>query len=371
VATASRGGLHRAVDSLGVAAYTVPTDSPESDGTFEWSSTTIVVVELRGGGQTGLGYTYAPAAAAKLVEDDLAEIVVGADPFAVRRVWLDLNARLRNAGRSGLGACAISAIDIALWDLRARLLGVGLAPLLGGARDRVPVYGSGGFASYSLGRLQEQLAGWVEEGIPRVKMKVGRTPGEDADRLQAAREAIGSGVELYVDANGALGRREALRWAERFAREWGVTWFEEPVTSEDLEGLRLLRDRGPAGLDIAAGEYGFVLADFRMLLDAGAVDCLQADVTRCGGITGLLAVSGLAAARGVDLSTHGAPAISAHVFCAVERLRHVEWFYDHVRLEALLFDGVCEPEDGCLRPDAERPGHGLEFRRADAQRYAA
>jgi L-alanine-DL-glutamate epimerase-like enolase superfamily enzyme len=370
VAAVSEAGIGIAVESLDVSAYTVPTDSPESDGTYEWDSTTIVVVELRAGGESGLGYTYGPAAVGKLIEDELAELVLGSDPFAGGRLWLDLGARLRNAGRPGIGFCAVSALDLAVWDLKARLGGVALARLVGLAHERLPIYGSGGFTSYSPARVAEQLGGWAEQGVPRVKMKVGRNPDADPARLAAAREAVGSETELYVDANGAYGRKQALAWAERLAAEWGVTWFEEPVSSADLDGLRLLRDRGPAGLDVAAGEYGYVLADFRNLLTAGAVDCLQADVTRCGGITGVLAVGALAAAHGVDLSAHCAPAVSAHAFAGVQRLRHLEWFHDHVRVESMLFEGACEPENGCLRPQLDRPGHGLELRRADAQRYA-
>jgi L-alanine-DL-glutamate epimerase-like enolase superfamily enzyme len=201
-----------------------------------------------------------------------------------------------------------------------------------------------------------------------VKIKVGRDPSRDPDRLSAAREAVGT-AELYVDANGAYSRKQALAWADQFASTWGVTWFEEPVSSADLEGLRLLRDRAPAGMDIAAGEYAYVAADFRNLVETGAVDCLQADVTRCGGITGLTAASGLASAHGIDVSGHCAPAISAHAFCAVERLRHLEYFHDHVRIESMLFDGVLEPSGGSLSPDLSRPGNGLELKREDAERW--
>jgi L-alanine-DL-glutamate epimerase-like enolase superfamily enzyme len=276
--------------------------------------------------------------------------------------------QVRNAGRPGIAFCAISAVDQALWDLKARLLDVPLVVLLGAAHDGVPIYGSGGFCSYSLERLREQLGGWAADGIPRVKMKIGREPGHDPARLDAAREAIGDDVELFVDANGAFARKQALAWAERFALEWGVSWFEEPVSSADFEGLRLLRDHGPAGLEIAAGEYAYVPADFRNI--AGCVDCLQADVTRCGGITGLLSASGLANAHGIDVSAHCAPAISAHAFCAVERRRHLEYFHDHVRVEGMLFDGVPEPDGGVLRPDRTRPGNGLELKRADAERFS-
>jgi L-alanine-DL-glutamate epimerase-like enolase superfamily enzyme len=359
-----------AVEALDVAAYTIPTDEPESDGTLEWDSTTIVVVEAQAGGETGLGYTYCDAAAGKLIESKLVDTVRGMDAMNVREAWTAMSRALRNVGRPGMGFMALSAVDTALWDLKARLLGVPLVSLLDAAHDSVPVYGSGGFTSYSLERLREQLGGWVAEGIPRVKLKVGRSPDDDPRRLDAAREAVGDDAELYVDANGAFACKEALAWAERFALEWNVTWFEEPVSSEDLEGLRLVRDAGPPGLEIAAGEYGDTPAYFRQMLAAGAVDCLQADVTRCGGFTGLLHVAGLADAAGIDLSGHCAPQLSAHGLAAVRRLRHLEYFHDHVRLESMLFDGVLEPEEGALRPDRSRPGNGLELKRGEAERWS-
>jgi L-alanine-DL-glutamate epimerase-like enolase superfamily enzyme len=355
------------VESLAVSAFTVPTDEPESDGTAEWDSTTIVVVEAHAGGATGLGYTYAPAAAGKLVEEKLVDVVHGRDALAVGEAWEAMAVALRNAGRPGIGFCALSAVDLALWDLKARLFGLPLVDLLGRSREDALLYGSGGFTSYSLDRIRQQLAGWVAQGIPRVKMKVSREPERDSERLDAARAAIGDEAELYVDSNGALTRKEAVRWAERFAREWGVSWHEEPVSSADFEGLRLVRDTAP--LEVAAGEYAYVPADFRNLL--GCVDCLQADVTRCGGITGFLRAGALAAAFGLDLSAHCAPSASVAACCAVPAFRHLEWFHDHVRLEPLLFDGVLEPVDGALRPDRSRPGNGLELKRADAQRYAA
>jgi L-alanine-DL-glutamate epimerase-like enolase superfamily enzyme len=357
------------VERLDVHAYTIPTDEPESDGTLEWDSTTIVVVEAHADRKVGLGYTYCDAAAAGVVSSQLAGAVEGEDAMDVRAAWLRMGAQIRNAGRPGIGFCAVSAVDQALWDLKARLLEVPLVVLLGAAHEDVPIYGSGGFCSYTDERLREQLGGWMADGIPRVKMKVGREPERDPARLDAAREAIGDDVELYVDANGAFAPKQALGWAERYAFSWNVKWFEEPVSSADLDGLRLVREQGPAGLEIAAGEYAYVPADFRNLV--GGVDCLQADVTRCGGITGLLSASGLANAHSIDVSAHCAPAISAHAFCAVERRRHLEYFHDHVRIEAMLFDGVPEPEGGVLRPDRSRPGNGLEFRRGDAARLGA
>lgn len=288
------------------------------------------------------------------------------EPDGVAALWMSMGAQLRNAGRPGIAFCALSAVDLALWDLRARLYDVPLVSLLPAVHDRVPVYGSGGFCSYSDERLGDQLSRWVAVGIPRVKMKLGREPERDPHRLDVAREAIGD-ADLYVDANGAFSAKEAVRWAKRFTNEWEVRWFEEPVSSADFGGLRLVREHSTA--EIAAGEYAYTMADFRNLI--GNVDCLQADVTRCGGITGLLRVNGLAAAYGLDVSGHCAPQLSAHAFCGVDRLRHLEYFHDHVRIESLLFDGVLEPVDGALVPDRSRPGHGLELRRAEAQKWAA
>jgi len=349
-----------AIERLHVTVETIPTGEPESDGTLEWDSTTIVVVEAHADGRTGLGYTYTDESAATLIGGKLAEAVEGLDALAPGAVHETMGRALRNVGRPGLAWCALSAVNLALWDLKARLLEVPLVRLLDAIRDEVPIYGSGGFTSLGPEWVAQQLAGWVDQGIPRVKMKVGREPSEDPARVAAAREAIGVDVELYVDANGAYTRKEALAWAERFAFEWGVTWFEEPVSSEDVEGLRLVRDRGPAGLDVAAGEYGYVTRDFVDLV--GAVDCLQADVTRCGGITGFLRAGALAAAHGLDLSAHCAPAASAAVCCAVPRFRHLEWFHDHVRLERMLFDGFPEPDGGVVRPNRSVPGNGLSLR---------
>jgi L-alanine-DL-glutamate epimerase-like enolase superfamily enzyme len=358
-----------AVEGVDVAAFTIPTDAPEQDGTFDWDSTTIVVCRVHAAGETGLGYTYGDTAVATLIDGTLSGVLRGCDAMEVGAAWEAMSRALRNIGRPGVGMMAVSAVDVALWDLKARLTGLALATLLDTTHDAVPVYGSGGFTSYSLERLCEQLGGWVDQGIPRVKMKVGRNPGSDAARLDAVRGAIDPDTELYVDANGALGRKEAVAWAWRFAEQWGVTWFEEPVSSDDVKGLRLVRDHGPPGLDIAAGEYGYLLPDFARL--AGAVDCLQADVTRCGGITGLMRAAVVASEHGLDVSGHCAPAVSAHALAAIPNLRHLEYFHDHVRVESMLFDGVLEPVDGALRPDTSRPGLGLELKRADAERWAA
>jgi L-alanine-DL-glutamate epimerase-like enolase superfamily enzyme len=356
------------VEGVTCAAYTVPTDRPESDGTLAWDSTTILVVHARGNGATGIGYSYTHAAAADVVRGVLAPVVAGQPAAATGAAWKAMVDALRNIGRPGLGSAALSAVDVALWDLKARLLGVSVAALTPAVRAAVPVYGSGGFTSYSDEQLREQLSSWVEQGMTSVKMKVGRGPERDEERVRLARAAIG-GAGLFVDANGAWSRKQALQFAECFA-EHNVTWLEEPVTSDDLKGLRLLRDRAPAGMDVAAGEYGYDLPYFRRMLQADAVDCLQADVTRCGGLTGFLAVSALCDAYGVDLSAHTAPSVSAHACAGVWHLRHLEYFHDHVRLEHMLFDGAATAEDGFVRADRSRPGLGLELKGSVAETFA-
>ncbi len=357
------------ITGLEVSAYRVPTEGPESDGTLSWNSTTLVLVEMRAGDQHGLGYSYADVATAELIRNTLQDVVLGRNAMDIPASHAALVHAIRNLGRPGISSMAISAVDNALWDLKARLLDLPLIDLLGAARDSVEVYGSGGFTSYSLSRLQEQLGGWVAEGIPRVKMKVGRHPEADVERVRAAREAIGPEAALFVDANAAYDRKQALAFAERFA-SLGVNWFEEPVSSDDLYGLRLLRDRAPAGLEVTAGEYGYQPVYFRRMLEAGAVDVLQADATRCGGITGFMEAAALCEAFEIPLSSHCAPSIHAHAGCAARPVRHIEYFFDHVRIERMLFDGALSPVDGQLHPDRARPGLGLEFKRRDAEQYS-
>ncbi len=360
---------HPTIELLRVASYRVPTDAPESDGTLKWDHTDIVVVHLTAGDLTGLGWTYAAPAAARLIEDSLRATVVGQAAFAIEGVWGSMVHSLRNAGASGIGSMAISAVDVAMWDLKAKLLGLPLIDLFGAVRDAVDVYGSGGFTSYSDAQLAVQLAGWAADGIGRVKMKVGRDAAADPRRVAVARKAIGDQVELFVDANGGYSRKQALAMAEHFACENGVSWFEEPLSSDDLAGLRVMRDRAPGGMDIAAGEYGDTPTYFRRMLESGAVDCLQADATRCRGYTGFLKVAALCEAFHLPLSAHCAPQLHASIACAVRPLRHIEYFHDHNRIDRLLFDGSLDPQGGQLRPDRKRVGHGMIFKEPDAAPY--
>ena len=359
------------IDSIDVSVYTVPTDAAEADGTLSWDSTTVVLVTARSGDTRGMGWTYGPAACASVITDKLADIVTGRNAMDVAGCFDAMVKQVRNAGRPGAVGYAISAVDIALWDLKARLLDVPLHHLLGAVRQDVPVYGSGGFTSYDERQLREQLTHWAfEQRIPRVKIKIGESwgtdPARDLARIGQARAVIGDGTELFVDANGGYSRKQAIR-VSTAAAEFDVRWYEEPVSSDDLDGLREIRDA--VSPDVTAGEYGYDLYYFRRMCAAGAVDCLQADVSRCGGITEWLRVAAIAASFGLQISGHCGPHLHAHVAAATPNLRHLEWFHDHVRIESMFFDGTLDPTGGTITPDSRAPGNGLTLRSADVADY--
>jgi L-alanine-DL-glutamate epimerase-like enolase superfamily enzyme len=360
-----------AVREITTAVYEIPTDAPEADGTLAWDKTTLVLASVRAGAAKGIGWTYGAAAAQGVITDVLAGAVAGRSALDVPGAAEAMARAVRNIGRPGVAATAISAVDIALWDLKARLLGCPVTRLLGQARDSVPVYGSGGFTSYDDGQTRDQLAGWVEKDhIPRVKIKIGQDWGanvrRDLKRVALAREVIGADAELYVDANGGYTVGQAVRVAD-WMTQYGVTWFEEPVSSQDLAGLAAVRRQVLP--DVAAGEYSWSLAESAALIDSGAVDCLQLDVTRCGGITEFLRSAALAAAHNLQVSGHCAPNLHARAGIAVPNLRHVEYFHDHQRIERMFFDGALDADGGILTPDPDQPGLGLTLRESDADRY--
>lgn len=360
------------IDFVKASTFTVPTDQPEADGTLEWDATTVVVVMVGAAGAQGTGWAYTSAAAAQVVDHPLSGVAVGSDPFDVGRIHERAVRAVRNLGRPGVVAAAISALDIALWDLKARLLGVSLVDLFGPVQGSVPVYGSGGFTTYDEPTLASQLEGWVgQDGTAEVKIKIGESwgtnPSRDIQRVEFARRVIGEDVGLMVDANGGYSIGQARRMGQRMFDVAGICWFEEPVSSDDLPGLKSLRE--VLEPDIAAGEYGYDEAYFARMVDAGAVDCLQIDVTRCGGFTSWLRAAALAGARNLDVSGHCCPSLHAHVAAAVPNLRHVEFFHDHQRVDGLLFDGTLRPADGRLSPDPDRPGHGMTLRTDEAEKY--
>jgi L-alanine-DL-glutamate epimerase-like enolase superfamily enzyme len=352
------------------SAYTIPTDVPEADGTLKWDSTTLVLCEVHVADKIGIGYTYGNKATAVLADELAAKCLLGRSALDISALHASMFEQVRNDGSRGIASMAISALDVALWDVKAKLLDCSVVDLLGTAQSSVAAYGSGGFTSYGNQQLAEQLSNWARVGIRRVKMKIGAQPSTDVERVRVAREAIGANVELFVDANGAYNSRQAISFAQRFA-EYGVTWFEEPVSSDQLSDLRRVRDQAPRAMEIAAGEYGYDIFYFRRMLEAEAVDVLQLDATRCKGFTGFLQGSAIAASFGRPISAHCAPSLHMHVGCVIPKFRHVEYFHDHVRIEQMLFDGFIPPIDGELKPDRSRDGLGLAFRRSDAEKFVS
>src|SRR5579875_666789 len=352
-----------------ISAYTIPTDAPEADGTLSWNSTTMVLAEVRAAGETGTGYTYGHAAVVPMARHLAEACLKGKSAFDIPALHAAMKRSVRNNGLQGICAMAISALDIALWDLKARLLHVSVAHLLGQMRTSVEAYGSGGFTSYSDEQLRAQLGGWAEDGLRSVKMKIGSHPEDDPRRVKLARSIIGPDVQLFVDANGAYTVRQSIAMAEQFAAQ-GVSWFEEPVSSDYPEALSRVRDGVASWMDVAAGEYGYDAAYFRRMLEARAVDVLQMDATRCLGFTGFLEGAAIAASFGCPTSAHCAPSLHMHVGCAVPGFRNVEYFHDHVRIEQMLLDGFRPQKEGKLTPDTAAPGLGFTFRHADAAKYA-
>lgn len=355
------------IKDLEVAAYTIPTATPESDGKLEWDSTTLIIVQIIAGHETGLGYTYADASVAYFIQHTLRKLVLQKNAYDIESINGLLTQHIRNSGNCGIAAMAISAIDNALWDLKAKLLGLPLCELLGKVKDKILVYGSGGFTSYADHELEQQFADWADEGILHMKMKIGREPNRDNERVRAARKIIGDNIGLFVDANGAYSVKQSINKANEF-RQSNVSWFEEPVASSNLEGLNFIRQHTNC-MNVTAGEYGYNLVYFKQMLSAGAVDILQADATRCGGITTFLKAGCLSESYQIPFSSHCAPSLHLHAAIALSSFYISEYFFDHVRIESMLFDGFSPPVNGYMFPDLSRPGLGIEFKKQDAEKF--
>ncbi|MEP7177469.1 MAG: enolase C-terminal domain-like protein [Pseudonocardiales bacterium] len=349
------------ISGVKVAVYTFPTPEPEADGTLQWAATTAVTVTLHAGGQAGLGWTYSSPAAAAVIHDKLADAVNDRDAHDIAGGWSAMHRACRNLGTKGLVMQAISAVDMAWWDLKARLLKMPMTALLGQYRSEVPIYGSGGFTTLSDAQLEEQVGWWQTVGCTAMKIKIGQAWGthttRDLARVGELRKYASDDVQLMVDANGGYSAGQARRIGHALD-DLGVTWFEEPVSSDDTSGLANLR--GALRCDIAAGEYAADVYDVRALLPV--VDCLQLDATRCGGYTGWLRSAALAQSQNLQVSAHCAPSLHAYVAAAVPNLRHVEWFVDHARLEPLLVDGLPEARGGALHLNTSTTGHGMSIR---------
>jgi len=365
----SVGMVAHRITEFDVRAYRIPTETPESDGTLNWQSTTLILVTLSSGTETGLGYTYGNKGLRDFIGDLIKKGAVDEDAFQIEKIWGKLVRLIRNEGRTGEGSMAIAAIDNALWDLKAKLLNVPLGYLLGLSREKVEAYGSGGFTNYSMPQLENQIAAWREAGFKKVKIKIGAPPEVEFERLTHVRRWCGDGMKLFVDANEAYDLMTAREIAD-ILKELNIGWFEQPIFAQDIEGMHDLKMQFPSGIYLTTGEYVYNVDDARRFLAGDAADVLQLDITRCEGLTGFLKCAHLCEAYNIPVSSHCAPALHVSPACSVAGLRHVEYFFDHARIEKRLFDGVPEPKAGWLTPDLGRNGHGLEFKFEDAERYA-
>jgi D-galactarolactone cycloisomerase len=301
----------------------------------------------------------------------LKPVLLSQDPLCTEQLWDDMFWRVRGFGRKGLAFAAISSVDIALWDLKAKLFGVPLYRLLGPFTDRVPIYGSGGWTSYTEAELVREQTGYVERGIPRVKMKVakdfGRAEAEDVRRLAAVRKAVGDDVEIYVDANNGYYAKQAIGMARHLA-DYNVKWFEEPVLADDIAGLAAIARA--IDIPVATGEHEYTRYGFRELIAQGGADIVQPDVGRVGGVTEWMKVAHLAHAFNLPVAPHAVQLVHLHLACCTPNLKVVECLGTVEETDRLWYTEFPEQRDGYWSPYPDRPGLGLELSPDAVRKYS-
>jgi len=314
------------IDNVRVAAYEVPTDRPESDGTLKWKATTCVICEVTAGKVTGLGYTYSDASIARLINSKLASLVIGKDAFATAALHQVLKHELRNLGDVGLGAMAVSALDVALWDALAIASGQKLAAMLGGEAKPVRAYNSSGLGLMGPQATAEEALKLLEGGFSGVKLRLGYpTLEDDVAVARAVRKAVPDHVAIQTDYNQALTVAEAIRRGRALEDE-GIYWIEEPPRHDDWRGNAAIARALHVPLQLGENLNGP-----EAMLEAvaeDACDYVMPDVNRIGGVTGWLHAAGIAAARGMAMSSHLLPEISVHLLAATPTchwLEYVDW----------------------------------------------
>jgi L-alanine-DL-glutamate epimerase-like enolase superfamily enzyme len=314
-------------------------------------------------GITGYGFTHRMngAACRETVDRQIAPYLEGKDPFATERIWDELFWKFNQRRMTGVWTAAMSAVDIALWDIKGKALGMPVYRLLGDYSDEITAYCTFGMLEYSRDVLAELAAGLVATGWDKLKMKVcvedSKNIPEDAARVRAVREAVGEGVEVMMDANHLFSPMEALELA-RMCEPYDVKWFEEPLYGNDIEDLKKLR--ASTTINIAAGQQEGMRWRHRDLIAGGAVDIAQPDVVFTGGFTEGVKVAHLAQAFNVPVATHGWPHMNMHLSGAISNAWRLEYHLEPAGLAGHLFKNPPVPESGILRiPD--KPGLGLEF----------
>ncbi len=322
-------------------------------------------------GIAGLGIGQGQTAVREVVERELKDLLIGENPLHIEKLWNDMFWKVRGFGRKGVAFCAISAVDIGLWDLKAKALGVPLYLLLGPFRETVPMYGSGGWTNFSEKELVAEQLGYVERGWPRIKMKVGKDFGtaeqEDLRRLAAVRKAVGDRVEIYVDANNGYYAKQAIRMS-RAMEEYDVGWFEEPVLADDIEGLAAVT--AVSNIPVATGEHEYTKFGFKELISRGGADIVQPDVGRVGGVTEWMKVAHLAHAFNLPVAPHAVQLVHLHLACATPNLKVVEYLGVVEEGDKVFYREFPLPDaQGNWTPFKDKPGLGLELDPAAVKKY--
>jgi L-alanine-DL-glutamate epimerase-like enolase superfamily enzyme len=315
-------------------------------------------------GLEGIGVTYHEVggeATCELINRNMAPKLIGRDPLETEAIWQELFHYLRGIGRKGLMFCALSAIDIALWDLKGKIVDLPLCKLLGGARTKVPVYASGGWTSYSDEELVDEIEGMIARGFTAVKFKVGFDGGQnlrrDAERVRKVREAVGPDIKLLVDANNSFDAATAVQLANRI-REYDITLFEEPVFADDIPGLARFK-RG-TDIPLATGEHEYTKFGVRDLLIHEAADIVQVDGARAGGYTEMLKCAALTQAWNVKFAPHAMENVHLQLAAAVPNALFLERLLMFEDLTALVFRDAPLPIGGFMHVP-NLPGLGLEL----------
>ena len=336
---------------------TIPPPGPNAGGRSQ-----LFVHIYTDEGFEGLGIGQASPGVRQVIEADLKGLLIGQDPFNIEKLWNDMFWRVRGYGRKGVAFCALSAVDIGLWDLKAKALGLPLYELLGPFTDSVPIYGSGGWTNLTQEELVAEMAGYVEQGIKRVKMKVGKDFGkserEDLQRLAAVRKTLGDDVAIYVDANNGYYSKQAIYMAKEF-EQFQVGWCEEPVLADDITGLAEIKHA--TSIPIATGEHEYTKHGFRELIAGGGVDIVQPDVGRVGGVTEWMKVAHMAHAFNLPVAPHAVQLVHLHVACATPNLKVVEYMNTALEGDRVWYTEFPQQSGGLWSPFPDKPGLGLEL----------
>ena len=341
--------------------YRIPLDVALTDSTHGvMTAFEIVTVRVTDeDGVEGVGYTYTTGrnggAIYSIVKDEIAAVATGHDADRIEQLWEHVWWELHYGGRGGPSVLALSAFDIALWDLKGKRAKLPLWNLLGGHNNRVTCYAGGIDLELSVDDLLRQTDGNLEKGFRAIKSKVGRDRlSEDVERVSAMRKHLGDGFPFMVDANMKWSADEAVRQARAF-QPYELTWLEEPIIPDDVEGhVRVVRD---GGVPIATGENFRTLWEFKQMIAAGGVTFPEPDVTNCGGITPFMKIAHLAEAYNLPVTSHGAHDVTVHLLAACPNGSFLE--AHGFGLDKYIAEPLRLEEGMAVAPD--KPGHGMEF----------